>query len=355
MRAKTLLCRLRKLHAVRLHDVVPQTGTNSGLVARSMSSVVAQRGVSRVADSGVGSVLFGDVRANAGCSLHAKENVSMSLGSVRFMGVGSFKEGNRAGQHGAKIPQGKPDGSPEKAEADAREQFLEKAKAESASNQAQEPFRDEVESGQSFGEATTELEFGVKDGKDTNEAISNASEQLFKQSTINAKSGEGPIKEEDKRKYPEHQKAEVSSEASSEKQTHSSPDDSNKADLQGQENESVLGIGGHPEGKSHTDEASASGETARENIDKTRSEMRAGKARSPQAGVIVGNVSSTGANAIDNDEKIPEHAFEEETGEETLDKAQKMYEKAISGFGTGGDKNLKDDPNETSDAKFHKN
>ena len=251
-----------------------------------------------------------------------------------------------------------------------------------------------MESGQSFGEATTELEFGVKDGKDTNEAISNASEQLFKQSTINgkqfrnptmrslhhgftecvlllldswshlmnvshlscpAKSGEGPIKEEDKRKYPEHQKAEVSSEASSEKQTHSSPDDSNKADLQGQENESVLGIGGHPERKNHIDEASAFGETARENIDKTRSEMRAGKARSPQAGVIVGNVSSTGANAIDNDEKIPEHAFEEETGEETLDKAQKMYEQAISGFGTGGDKNLKDDPNETSDAKFHKN
>lgn len=90
---------------MRLLHVVPQTGSSS------TRSLLSQRGMSRVADSDARSLLFGDA-----CSLHAKQDVSMSLGSVRFMGVGSFKEGNRAGQHGVKYPQVKPDGSPEKAE-----------------------------------------------------------------------------------------------------------------------------------------------------------------------------------------------------------------------------------------------
>ena len=174
-----------------------------------------------------------------------------------------------------------------------------------------------------------------------------------------AKSSAEPIKEEDKRKYPEHQRAEVSSEVWAEKDeggTHSFLEDSDKVELRGQENESVLGIGGQPAGEGHTDEASASGETARENIEKTRNEMREGKGRrSPPAGVIVGNVPSVGANALENEGDIPQFPEEqEETGDVTLDNAQKAYEQAISGFGTDGDKNLKDDPKETSDAKFHK-
>lgn len=36
--------------------------------------------------------------------------------SVRYMGIGSFKEGNRAGQHGVMYPHAKADGSPEKDE-----------------------------------------------------------------------------------------------------------------------------------------------------------------------------------------------------------------------------------------------
>lgn len=255
------------------------------------------------------------------------------------MGVGSFKEGNRAGQHGAKYPQGKPDGSPEKAESDARKQFLEKAKAESASSSEAEET--------TGGSTTTELQFGVKDGKNTDEAISNASEELFKQSTITAKSSEEPIKEEDKRKYPEHQKAEVSI-APEKYETQS-----DERDFQGQEHDetSVLGAG-----ESHADEASASGETARENIAKTRSEMRSGTGRrSPQAGVIVGNVASAGANALETEDDTPAFPTDpDETGDETLDKAQKSFEQAISGFGTTGDQNLQHDPNATSDPKFHK-
>jgi len=52
----------------------------------------------------------------------------------------------------------------------AREQFVEKAKAESASSidDEQVPFRDAVESGQTIGEATTDLQFGADDGKQGN-------------------------------------------------------------------------------------------------------------------------------------------------------------------------------------------
>lgn len=61
----------------------------------------------------------------------------------------------------------------------AREQILEKAKAESAStiDEEQEPFRDAVESGQTIGEATTDLQFGAGDGTSADEAISNTSKE----------------------------------------------------------------------------------------------------------------------------------------------------------------------------------
>lgn len=71
---------------------------------------------------------------------------------------------------------------------DQRREFLDNAKKESAAriDEAQAPFRDSVESGQSLGEATTELQFGVNDGKSAEEAIENASHELFRQSTVNA-------------------------------------------------------------------------------------------------------------------------------------------------------------------------
>lgn len=71
---------------------------------------------------------------------------------------------------------------------DRRREFLDNVKKESAAhiNEAQAPFRDSIELGQSIGEATTELQFGVHDGKSAEEAIENASHELFRQSTVNA-------------------------------------------------------------------------------------------------------------------------------------------------------------------------
>lgn len=149
MRMRALLCRLRQIH-------------NMELPTSSMARPLRTLAVSpRVADSALGN-----------------GSIMMSqIGGVRCMGIGSHKEGNRAGQHGVRYPNLKPDGSPEKEEANAREQFLEKAKEESASN------IDEAQK-QTIGEATTELQFGVKDGRNTNEAISHASEELTKRTTI---------------------------------------------------------------------------------------------------------------------------------------------------------------------------
>lgn len=301
-------------------------------MARPVSNLLSQRGITGVVDCDARwappAVRFGDYS----CSFHVKPNVSMSLGSVRFMGIGSLKEGNRAGQHGVRYPQAKPDGSPEKAESDAREQFLEKAKAESGT----------VEPRQSIGETTTELKFGVKDGKNTEESIHNASEELFRQSDINAKSDK-PTMNEDNREYSEHQNSnpEVLSEEGAREDpngrnatSQSLLDGANKVELRGQENESVLGIGGKDAGGSSTDESTAAGERARENIDQTRSEMRGGKARSPQSGVIVGNVASAGANALENEGDIPQFSKEqEETGAETLDIACSLQD-FMSVFGT---------------------
>lgn len=109
-------------------------------------------------------------------------------------------------------------------------------------------------------------------------------------------------------------------------------------DFRGQEYESVLDIGGQKAGETtHIDEASdGSEERARDNIDRARSEMRAGKARSPQAGVIVGNVPRAGANAIETEGDKPQFGrMKEESTDETLDKAQKAYERAVAGFGKG--------------------
>jgi hypothetical protein len=117
MRTKTLLCRLRKLHTSRLLHGAPQPGPSDLMAARPGSNMLtSQRGISRGADAGARSALFGEYHVRANATGSRDNHISTSLGSVRFMGVGSLKEGNRAGQHGAKYPQGKPDGSPEKAE-----------------------------------------------------------------------------------------------------------------------------------------------------------------------------------------------------------------------------------------------
>jgi len=151
-----LLCRLRQIH-------------NTELPTSSMARPLRTLGISpRVAESAL---------VSPHASLGNGSIMMSQIGGLRCMGVGSHKEGNRAGQHGVHYPNAKPDGSPEKEEADARKQFLEKAKEESASN------IDEAQK-QTVGEATTELQFGVKDGKNTNEAISHASEELIKRTTI---------------------------------------------------------------------------------------------------------------------------------------------------------------------------
>jgi hypothetical protein len=50
---------------------------------------------------------------------------------------------------------------------DGREKFLESVKQDAAKqiSDAEEPFRDSVESGQTIGGATSELQFGMQDGK----------------------------------------------------------------------------------------------------------------------------------------------------------------------------------------------
>lgn len=121
--------------------------------------------------------------------------------------------------------------------------------------------------------------------------------------------------EEDKRTYPADEEnkftlkdhpadnplAEVSSEVWSGKEhdgTSAFLDDSDKVEIQ---EESLLGVGGRRASKSLTDEVDGLGERAWENIEKTRDEASQGKARSPQAGAIVGNVPATGANALDTE------------------------------------------------------
>jgi hypothetical protein len=124
-------------------------------------------------------------------------------------------------------------------------------------------------------------------------------------------------------------------------------DDSDKVEVQGQENESIMGISSRGPGESLEDESTGPGETVHETLDATRAENRSGsKARTPKPGVRVGNVPATGASANETDRgDIPTLSSKQQsTGGETLDRAQQQYEKSISEFGLGGDQNLKADP-----------
>lgn len=227
---------MRLLHA-------PQTGHMFSAVAGPKSTHFSQKGKVSVADFGARWVPAAAPFGNASCSLHETPSASKFLGSVRAIGIWGLKSENRARQNGARYARAKPDGSSEKSEC------VENTKAESASNldDSQEPFRDAVESGQSIGEATTQLQFEAKEEKEAGEAIRDKSEELFKQSTTNGNSEVG------KRKSTEHQdpKAEVSSEIWAEKDpneenatSHSFLDDEKKVDFHGEEDKSVLGIGG---------------------------------------------------------------------------------------------------------------
>lgn len=94
------------------------------------------------------------------------------------------------------------------------------------------------------------------------------------------------IKDEDKQTYAGVSINEDRSWATSqEKNAGETKDDHSRDkvdDLEGRESESVME--GQRGGETHSDEASGSGESARNNIEKTRSEIKAGKHRSPQAG-----------------------------------------------------------------------
>jgi hypothetical protein len=140
--------------------------------------------------------------------------------------------------------QAAPDGiAPENAEAKAREQMVEKAKAEAASSidEKQEPYRDCVESGETIGEATTNLQFeNSGDARaDAEQQIHNTNKQLL------SPNGEGSEQEKPSKEEGE---AEVASEVWKSKDnagnTHAFVDDEKKMEFHGQEDESVLGVGG---------------------------------------------------------------------------------------------------------------
>lgn len=193
-----------------------------------MEALLLQRaGVSGV--PGSGARLVPDAVSRP-CSVHLKPNVRMFLGSVRFVGSGGHVRYLRA----------TPDGNAES---------LEQAEAESAStiDAQQEPFRDSVESGQTIGEATTAEQFGENDGKSAGETVTQASKELYQQSKANGKS------EPSQEKSPEDEEKEVSSDVWGSKEkggTHDFLDDSEKIDFQGQDDESVFGIGGQRAGES---------------------------------------------------------------------------------------------------------
>ncbi|XP_024397493.1 uncharacterized protein [Physcomitrium patens] len=221
----------------------PQTGHMFSVVAGPKNTHFSQKGKVSVADFGARWVPAAAPFGDASCSLHGTPSASKFLGSVSAIRIWGLKSENRAGQNGARYAWAKPEGSSEKSE------YVQNTKAESASNldDSQEPFRDAVESGQSIGEATTQLQFEAKEEKEAGEAIRDKSEELFKQSTTNGNSEVG------KCKSPEHQdpKAEVSSEIWAEKDpneenatSHSFLDDEKKVDFHGEEDKSVLGIGG---------------------------------------------------------------------------------------------------------------
>jgi len=210
-----------------------------------MEALLQQRGVIRVADSGARSVPAAALFSRAS-SVRVKSNSNVAHGSVRFVGIGSRKEGSRGVRYLRAAPDGIDSGN---AESGARGQVVEQAKAESASiiDEEQEPFRDAVESGQTIGEATTEQQFGEDHGKSADEAITHASKELYESKTHGKPEA---TKVED----PKTEKEEVSSDVWGSKDeggsTHAFLDDSEKINFHGEDDESVLGIGGQRAGES---------------------------------------------------------------------------------------------------------
>lgn len=115
MRTKSLLCRLRQFHSMGLHASQPgllaqSKGTNFIFpIGHSGGRAICSLGSSRFSR-------FMDFPNASTTTLLAKSNLMCSLNPVRAMGIGSFKEGSRSGQHGARLPHATPDGSPQKAE-----------------------------------------------------------------------------------------------------------------------------------------------------------------------------------------------------------------------------------------------
>jgi len=187
------------------------------------------------ATSSVGSLLQQTATAESSTRLQLRLKPTTQFRSLHISSVGRSKIHRL---------QAAPDGiAPENAEAKAREQMVEKAKAEAASgiDEIQEPFRGSVESGETIGEATTNLQFeNSGDARaDAEQQIHNTNKQLL---TPNGK-GSG-----DEKPSKEEGEAEVASEVWSSKDnagsTHAFVDDERKMEFHGQDDESVLGVGG---------------------------------------------------------------------------------------------------------------
>jgi len=289
---------------------------------------------------------------------------SLELGGVRYMGIGSFKGGGRPAEHELRLPPTlKPDGSKAKHEQDERERFLGSAKQDLATriSDTERTLQDSTveESSQThvIGGATTELQFGVQDGGPSGAAVDNAYEELLKKSEVSdhkrQTAGDKGQSLEETSTITDHDadnsEVEIATEVWSAMDGDTSHflDDSDKVEVQGQENKSIMGIGSQGPGESLQDESTGPGETVHETLDATRAENRSGsKARTPKPGVRVGNVPATGASANETDRgDIPTLSSKQQSsGGETLDHAQQQYEKSISEFGLGGDQNLKADP-----------
>lgn len=123
MRTKSLLCRLRLFYSMGLHASQPgllaqSKGTNFIFpIGHSGGRAICSLGSSRELPAGTRfSRIMDFPNAGTTTTLLAKSNLTCSLNPVRAMGIGSFKEGSRSGQHGARLPHATPDGSPQKAE-----------------------------------------------------------------------------------------------------------------------------------------------------------------------------------------------------------------------------------------------
>lgn len=123
MRTKSLLCRLSLLHTMGLHASHPgllaqSNGTNFFCpTGHTGGRAIRSPGSSRRLPAGTRFPGLMDFTNAGTTTLLAKtSNLMCSLNPVRAMGIGSFKEGSRSGQHGARLPHATPDGSPQKAE-----------------------------------------------------------------------------------------------------------------------------------------------------------------------------------------------------------------------------------------------